>query len=159
MGWTSYLEDITERLTDDLRAVEQVLADPVVPQQRKLNAVLEWHGRAKRVLLELRRDMDIATDPDLDIAAEVISLEKRRNELFAENARLELEQKRHEAEVTALKASQAELDAKIAALKETLKQEKKRNDKLQDAIRADPGPLYDKFTTPDRLKIYERDDD
>src|SRR5690606_28829920 len=142
MGWTSYLEDITERLTDDLSAVEKVLADPAVPRPAKLNAVLEWHGKAKRVLLELRRDMDVATDPDLDVAAEVIALERRRNELVSENKRLETERKRHEAEMAKLQESLTQLHSQVDELKDAMKREKKRNDKLQDALQTDPTPLY-----------------
>lgn len=159
MGWTSYLEDITERLTDDLSTVEKVLENPALPESAKLDALLKWHGEAKRVLLELRRDMDVATDPDLDLAAEVIALERRRSDLIAENSRLEIERKRHQAETEKLRESHTQLQSQIDNLKDAVKRERKRNDKLQDALEADPTPLYEKYTSPDRLKRYLKDDD
>lgn len=159
MGWASYLEDIIERLTDDLRVVDAVLADPKISDNSKQTTLLEWHGRAQKTLLEMTRNMDLASDPDVDLAAEVFDLERRRKSLILENATLASSKANIEREVSMLKNTLAQLENKVGELRGALKAEKKRNIKLQDAIQADPTNLYEKYTSPDRLKRLHKDDD
>lgn len=159
MGWVSYLEDILERLTDDLRSVDRVLDDPAITEAAKQNTLLEWHAKAQHVLLTINRNMDIATDPAVDLAAEVIDLERKKKELLAANAALAREKAQVSLDLATLHSQVANLTKTLATAKDALKVEKKRNAKLQDAIDADPAALYDKYSSPDRLKRLKKDDD
>jgi len=84
MGWVSYLEDVTERLKDDLDRLTAAGLSPARSQAKPTideAAIRAWIDRAKGVLRQLREHLDLATDPSLELAARVTALEQENQRL------------------------------------------------------------------------------
>ncbi len=87
MGFASYLENIVERIASDLSNVEAVVREdhvesigPIVLP--RLHVLID---ECKRLLDEIRACFDLATDPQVDLAHEVMLL-RHQNAYLARKA-------------------------------------------------------------------------
>jgi hypothetical protein len=148
MGWASYLEDIVDRLDDDLRSfrsriVEARVSAPRIPTREDWDTILGWVSNAEHVLLELRSHLELATDPDSDPAAELIVVERQ-----VRNLQLGA------GELVSLKREAAKLREDNKRLR---RDNRALRDRLDAAFKADPGSVYDAFSTPDMIRKHKRD--
>ncbi len=91
MGFASYIEDIQKRLDDDLQHFRQTLdgqppsnANPweiIAGHKRQLDGI---YLKAQRILADIHRMLDLATDPRLDVAVEVVALRTEKAHLEGE---------------------------------------------------------------------------
>lgn len=91
MGYASYLEDIVDRFNEDLiRPVENLLSDPQflkqIDAEHRISVFLEQY---RLIMTDLRRHLDLATDPEVDLADEIFKLRKQNDELIAFRKRTE----------------------------------------------------------------------
>ncbi len=84
MGWVSYLEDKLDRLNSDLDSIRRARKS----ESPKSTLDSEQHLKAlvrvcEKFMADIRKHLDLATDPDVDVADEVLTLRK-------ENAALQM---------------------------------------------------------------------
>jgi chromosome segregation ATPase len=142
MGMVSFLEDITDRLTDDLGHMLGALDTPA-------DSEVETHklrGMMREVEAHLRKlhsYLDYATDPQLDLAARV-------HELEDDKRRVQHRLVASEANITRLKETIAARDARIDALKQdvhTLKKERaKLEAKFETLLNKNPRAAYELYS-------------
>src|SRR5215218_5819914 len=89
MGWASFLENILQRLNSDLDLIKESRnADrrkPTKETERHLNALIRV---CEKFMAEIRTHLDLATDPDVDVAHEIIELRKQNAALTTKVALL-----------------------------------------------------------------------
>ena len=153
MGWISYLEDITDRFT---AAFEQVRVEigrhpdtVTFPQKEHVVALL---CRGEAMLAEARSHLDLATDPALNLAAEL--------DLSRDQVR-EFKRKLAAFEATCLSLAKAmkekdqhvrRLEAELKALKSTYNE---LNRKFEKAFGQNPMDAYEAFTDPGKMKKFK----
>lgn len=143
MGYASTLEVIRERLDEALSVAVSIPDDPKLANDEQRAAFERALSALLMVVCEARSYLDIATDPDLDLAKNLM-VEKRNSESLAARA--------HEATISALKLKQA-LDAErasVAALKvevKELKRSLRRTEKaLEKAFAENPGGVLGAYS-------------
>src|SRR5688572_3344741 len=82
MGWSSFVEDIRDRLTDDLRDLQKRLdaGDWIPNANSEARRILQ---RAEEAVVRLFRELDFATDPRLDLAHELFEEKATRIKIQA----------------------------------------------------------------------------
>ncbi len=133
MGFASYIEDIQKRLDDDLQHFRQTLdgqpplnAHPweiIAGHKRQLDGI---YLKAQRILADIHGMLDLATDPRLDVVAEVVALR-------AERAGLEDELRAARREMHTL---QQAVEQREAALRQQAARETQRCRALEQKLRA-----------------------
>jgi chromosome segregation ATPase len=85
MGWVSYLEDITDRLTDDLNRTRATLArTPASDGAHIREEAMALLKACETALSDIRSHLELATDPHFDMAYEITQLDKEKAELEAD---------------------------------------------------------------------------
>lgn len=85
MGWSSYLEDITDRLTDGLDRLGRLKADAPNHSVAETRLYMDaWIAQARGLLNEVQSCLNYATEPALDMAYQVRVLEKEKRDLEQE---------------------------------------------------------------------------
>lgn len=129
MGYASYMEDILDRSNRDLDKVTIALADSN-PSSARRDDALRALADAKTLLCKIQTVWDVATDPQLDLAHEVMQQREaiRRLEGDVELAKHERERVEHEVtrarqenakarlEIQKLKLKNQEIEAQFEAL-------------------------------------------
>jgi hypothetical protein len=154
MGWVSYLEDITERLNDDLAALSGVIGGKREAPKEVWVEVQTVLTRATNTLRDLLNHLDLATDPDVKLYEYAIDLERKNRQLESDLA-VEL----HRSAQLTVKLDQ--LNGKLADAKTRLKSSEKVNKELQAKLAAAfisrPDDIYAAYSTPDRIKRLKPD--
>lgn len=91
MGYASCLEDIVDRFNDTLiHPVENLLSDPQflrqIDAEHRIRVFLD---QCKLIMADLRRHLELASDPEVDLADEIFKLRKQNDELIAFRKRTE----------------------------------------------------------------------
>jgi chromosome segregation ATPase len=141
MGWASYLEDITARFAEAFdRFDSQVDRLATGPEPAANLAAIRAEVRGLRaesqaLLDELVSYLDLATSPDVDLAAE---LEAQQEQAIARKHALDEAEKSHAAKCK-------EYERQLATLRDALRKEKDRRKaaekelgQLNELLRADP---------------------
>lgn len=129
MGYASYMEDILDRSNRDLDKARSALEAPD-PSIARRNDALRALAGAKALLRKIQEVWDVATDPQLDLAHEVIQQREviRRLEGDVEQAKHERERVEQEVmrarqdtvkakqEIRKLESKNQELEAQFEAL-------------------------------------------
>lgn len=129
MGYASYMEDILDRSNRDLDKATSAL-EAANPSSALRDDALHALADAKTLLRKIRTDWDLATDPQLDLAHEVMQQREiiRRLEGDVELAKHKRERAEHEAarakqdsakarqEIQKLESKNRELEAQFEAL-------------------------------------------
>ena len=85
MGWVSYLEDITDRLTDDVGRFHDSLTRADLRSAAEVRHQAEVLLRAcETALADIRSHLELATDPHFDMAYEITELNKEKAQLEGE---------------------------------------------------------------------------
>jgi Mg2+ and Co2+ transporter CorA len=153
MGWISYLEDITDRFTAEFEQIQiqiEQAPDEVTFEQKERVVTLLCRGEA--ILAEARAHLDLATDPALNLAAEL--------DLSREQVRA-LKHKLLDFEATCLSLAKVarEKDQRVRQLESELKALKSSyaelNRKFEKAFGANPAGAYEEFTDPTKMKKFK----
>ena len=129
MGYASYLEDILERSNLDLDKATSALREPILTHVNRDDA-LRVLANAKVLLRKIHETLDLATDPELNLAHEVDQQRETIRRLegdvqLAKHARERVEQEvkrarqdtaKARAEVRRLELKNEELEAQFEAL-------------------------------------------
>ncbi len=88
MGFASYIEDIQKRLDDDLLHFKQALDVNSEPTANPWNVIAEHKRRldsiylkAQRLIQDIHGMLDLATNPALDVAVEIMRLRGEKAQL------------------------------------------------------------------------------
>ena len=127
MGWASYVEDMVTRYEGIWHEANKNLTTERATNSEKLEQAKIVLISAQQFLEEIRRHLDLATNPQLDLANE---LRKARIQAHAEANRIRSELGRVSAQKRAVEAEKRTLQAKIIALEAELS---RTNQKLLDA--------------------------
>jgi SMC interacting uncharacterized protein involved in chromosome segregation len=149
MGWASYIEDITDRLTDDLARIRSVIGERVDVAPEVWVEVRTILAKAENSVRDLINHLDLATDPDVELSAYSINLERKIRTLEQD---LAIERR----STTELRLKLDRLEEKLNVSKVELKASKKAHralqDKLENAFDVDAKSIYDAFSTADQIK-------
>ena len=109
MGYASYLEDIRDRLSDNLQGLRTSLARTegsidIRPHAQSLLTACE------QVIADISRHLDMASDPSMDAAAEVFQLREQNSYLLVSIGRLSKENLRLSQDVQQLANCTQELE-------------------------------------------------
>lgn len=141
MGWASYLEDILNRLGDDLRDLRMQLGREGWSVRREAEA-RSLLRRCEDLVRELIANWSYATDPQLDLAHELSQAIRRRDSAVAEL-------RRAEEEISALRTELANTKKLVRAADKALSSLKRERRKLLEKFDLDfdldPGRIYDKY--------------
>jgi hypothetical protein len=114
MGFASYKEDIVDRFNEHVvNPAEELLTNPAIRRHKhlvtELESLVEW---SKKTICEVKSLLELATDPDVDLARD--NRELRENAAFQEykDGLLESERNRYEAK---LEYQQRSFDDKLDA--------------------------------------------
>lgn len=152
MGWVSYLEDISERLTDDLARLDKLVAPDGTAPVNVWVEVRTVFAKALITVRDLRQHLDLATDPEVDLSARIIQLERENRRLKQELDGKSSGSRELEVKVTTLTGQLA--DAKSRA-RESEKHNRKLQAQLAQAHTTNPAGVYDAYSTPDRIKRHK----
>ncbi len=152
MGWASYLEDISERLTDDLARLEKLVGPKGAAPVNVWVEVRTVLTKASNTVRDLQNHLDLATDPDVELSARVIELERENRRLRQELDGKSSGSRELEVKVTTLMGQLA--DAKSRA-KESEKRNRKLQEQLTQAHTSNPGGVYNAYSTADRIKRHK----
>lgn len=153
MGWISYLEDITDRFTaefEQIRIEIEQAPDEVTFEQKERVVALLCRGEA--MLAEARSHLDLATDPGLNLAAEL--------DLSRDQVR-ELKSKLADFEATCLSLAKVarEKDQRVRQLESELKALKSSYNELnrnfEKAFGENPVGAYEAFTDPNKMQKFK----
>lgn len=88
MGWVSTLEDIVERLTSDLDNIKRNYRtkSSTVEDRPKLQALIRT---CEKFIDDVNKHMELATSPEINLAAELLELKKENAVLRAKVKELE----------------------------------------------------------------------
>lgn len=133
MGFASYIEDIQKRLDDDLLHFRQAIDvqprasanpwDVVAGHKRQLDGL---YLKAQRLLEDIHGMLDLATDPGLDVAPEVIALRAEKTGLEDELRRVRIQ----------MQTQQAAADQREASLQQKIAREMQTRQDLEHKLRA-----------------------
>jgi predicted RNase H-like nuclease (RuvC/YqgF family) len=144
MGWVSLLEDAIKRFESDLHQItteEHVRTDDIAVDQ--LKAAHEVLARGQTILYEALKHLELATDPSIELAALIRTIE---TELNAQKSQLWEYRKTCESLAKALNKERIRAE-KMQTAYEEMKREKNRLEKKLDvALKQAPGAIYDAYS-------------
>jgi predicted nuclease with TOPRIM domain len=130
MGWASYLEDIIERLSSDLDEIRNA-STPDIERPAKLRALIRV---CERFIADINEHLEVATDPQLDLANELIKLKEANRRLGLKANLLEENQQRLkelETKYSNLEKRFNEVNGKSAKRYAEMKELEKKYEKLE----------------------------
>lgn len=81
MGWTSFNEDLIERITDSIQALAEDVSPCShgisIPEETRAKRIAAISGSVDKIKNALDPYMDLVTDPKLDLARENIILNRK----------------------------------------------------------------------------------
>jgi hypothetical protein len=174
MGWVSYLEDIKDRLASDLEVLEKSLATGI--DQRRpvdIEAVRKWITTAQSLLRRLQANIELATDPAIDLVDRLADAERTNDALRAELASLkaehaqQLEAALHEESLkheTAFRNLREECrvaglarDRAMATAKLEREEREKVEQRLQEVLETPRSDLYDRYSDRQAIRDLKPD--
>lgn len=134
MGWVSYVEDILDRLFDDLQSMSSIIEQPDAKQANIYEQWWLWRTKADQLLRDLRDHLEVATDPAIDVADEVLRLKRQQDKLktkaeLASNAAIQVWKERDNAlhQLQAVKDELKQREKEIKKLKRDIEQQLSEN--------------------------------
>jgi len=153
MGWVSYLEDVRDRLNDDLFRMKQTLSDAkttsstggddYVDQSRAIVHACE------KFLTEIVGAIDMATDPEVELVGRLREAEAARD-------RLQIYLNDRDTHIHDLQMKVIDRDDRIAGLEQDLKlalKDARKSNELIAALGQDDsmmGKMLDHYLPPER---------
>jgi len=177
MGYVSYLEDIINRIENNLFNLEQslsaaqkIMLDSIVRESRTtIKELSENLIREKAVLAktlrtkeDIERFADIATEPEMDLAKELLGLRQERDSLQKKAESLEarlgetlrtLEARTHEART--LNTYNRELSERVLQLEESCDLLRRENAELQETGWDILNANIDKYCSKDQIREHK----
>lgn len=156
MGWASYVDDLTESLEDGLSRLSAAAADPSTVSADLPRQLLMWRPRAEQLLRELRHYTELATDPTLDLAHELVTqqgrvqtLERRLDAANAQSTRLVQERDAAHRDLQEAKDNLKQKERELQALRAEFER------RLGQMLQQDPGAVYDSYSLEDLQNKYK----
>jgi hypothetical protein len=152
MGWVSYFEDNLERLQERINSAETSLKDGATNSEIRLQKALSAVIEAKGLLAVAQKYLDLATQPELDLAFELNEVKRRSSQLEAElaAANSKIEKLKDQA---AIQAVRAEASKKHVS---ELDKEKRRAERKCDAMaRSNFAAAVDVYSSPGMIKKHK----
>jgi chromosome segregation ATPase len=147
MGFASYLEDIRDRLLENVSSINAALEQKNASETRaQAKALLV---ACERVLDSINCHLDIATDPQVNLAFEVTELEGQQRRLQVSVALLEGEKERLRVAIEQLQQDKHTL---MVQLKQLRKENRKKDEEFDALAKGNMAAAYDRYTTPERMK-------
>lgn len=140
MGWTSFLEDRIERRNSELEQSLIEIQRPDISREYFQQQIERLLLGQKQFSDELQEHLDLATDPRLDLAHEVIESKRSVADLRSENERLK-------QEVLELKEIVKESAAQLKGLQRDLD--------LEREARLAPTAVYEKYSTHRQRNLHK----
>ncbi len=144
MGWVSYLEDITERLTQDLEKYRD-LARNTDASSAELRVQVESLLRAcDSALDQIQQHLELATDPEFDMAYEINELDKEKAKLEQEISDLQNRRAKLRAEIQRLQSEGKDLKLEAGTLKRTVAM---KEEELNRILTENPEVAYEVYSS------------
>ncbi|MBC7161729.1 MAG: hypothetical protein H5U26_06455 [Immundisolibacter sp.] len=143
MGWVSFLEDAIERFEDSFHRLQ---AD--MPSNQESVSVEQWRSiasllsRGEKVLSEAAAHLDLATDPTIDLAHELMCSVEEAREL---KNKVNEFQKTCLSLMTVLRRQEGELKELREEAKYLRIEKNKLEKKLEAALRENPAAVYEQY--------------
>lgn len=116
MGWVSYLEDITERLGQDLETFRELARQRDTSSAQLRSQVQALLRACDTALAEIRSHLELATDPQFDMAYEISQLDKEKAQLEGEVSDLEKRKRRLQGALESLESERKGLKLEVKNL-------------------------------------------
>ncbi|MDF1597621.1 MAG: hypothetical protein P1T08_16200 [Acidimicrobiia bacterium] len=154
MGWVSFLEDISDRLTDDLHRFREALENPSISSAESLQRSRALLSACEAVLANIEKPLELATDPLFDMAYEISELDREKAKLESDIADMSKRRDRIADELDLLKADRTALRLEKRRLElEKAAEEREWNERLAVNLEA----AYELYSPPDQETTYEPD--
>lgn len=155
MGWASYIEDMVTRYENSWHSSAQVINDEKTDVEKKLREANRVLNDARFISQEIRKNLELATDPSLDLAHEIELLKKEINDLRSEVGRKNSEIEGCRLKVNSLQGDLAEKSEQIdqifrenEELKEMVLDEKESKESAQNKLE------IERSLTPEMFKKF-----
>lgn len=136
MGWASYVEDMVTRYEGIWHQANKNLTSESATNSEKLEQAKIVLRSAQQFLDEIRKDLDLATDPQLDLANDLrkarIQAHREENRIRSELGRVNAQKKGIEQEKRTLEAKIIELKAQLSRTNQSLLDAKNRVEVVKD---------------------------
>lgn len=136
MGWASYVEDMVTRYEGIWHQANKNLTSESATNPEKLEQAKIVLRSAEQFLEEIRKDLDLATDPQLDLANELrnarIQADIEKNRIRSELGRVKAQKKDIEQEKQMLEAEIIEIKAQLSRTNESLLEAKNMVEEVED---------------------------
>ena len=149
MGYASYLEDIRERIDQQIGVLRAALEDPsarAAELKREAQSLLDACQQTLRQVDELS---ELVTDPHFDLALEITELDKEKAELQSEINRLEAQRSALHAHVRSLERDRKDLKDERKRLKSQIAL---KDDEYEALLRENPAAAYEAYSTPAHMR-------
>jgi chromosome segregation ATPase len=149
MAYASYLEDIHERLDQQIVGLRTALEDPsvrVAEIKREAQFLLDACERTLRQVDELR---ELVSDPHFDLAYEITQLDKEKAELQSEIKLLEAERSRLVGHMRTLERDRKSFKRNLKRLESEIALREKEYEAL---LRENPAAAYEVYSTPAHMR-------
>ena len=160
MGYPSYMEDIIDRWNDGLNDFTPLAETPDLDPEVKAR-ILAYLEKGKQILRDLQSHLDLATDPDLNLAAELI---KERGLRLKSQHQVVAKQKATNERLNEIALKEAIISSQktdLKTLKKRILQKEKELDDLKaqydEALKANPEAAYELYSAPETQKRYKPD--
>jgi chromosome segregation ATPase len=156
MGWVSYLEDITDRLTNDLNQYRASLSSSgagAAELRRQAEGLLI---ACETALAEISKHLELATDPHFDMAYEITQLDKEKAELEGEIRDLTRRRLGLVDEITRLTSEGGELRQQIKQLERQVLLANQDFDRLAEV---NPDAAFDLYTSEEHIRTHKPEAD
>ena len=147
MGWVSYLEDITERLSQDLEQFEQRSRHHESARPALRTEIRSLLAACHRALSDIDDHLELATDPTFDMAYEISELDREKRELEGDVERLSLRRTELRSQIERLQKDGKKLKLEVGRLKRKLVASESE---LNQILSANPDLAYELYTPPER---------
>ena len=142
MGYVSLIEDAIKRFESDLHFLTKEIPNPNLVSVEERSSVVNLLQRGDKVLYEINKCLEIATDPSIDLAHSLKKAEARIIELNQSNIEF---RKTCDSLMRKMGKLQAENFNLMSQNKELKTQIKKLDKMINDALSKDPVRIYDRY--------------
>lgn len=143
MGWVSYLEDITDRLTQDLEQYRELARSENASSAQGRVQVESLLAACDNALEQIRGHLELATDPEFDMAFEISELDKEKAKLELEVSSLETRRTKLRTEIERLQSEGKSLKLDVRTLQ---RQISLKEDEMNRILTQNPEIAYEVYS-------------
>jgi chromosome segregation ATPase len=149
MGYASYLEDIRERLDQQIATLRAAQHDPAARAEQSNREAQSLLAACEQTLSQVDDLMELVSDPHFDLAYEITQLDKEKADLQSEIKRLNEQRTKLLDHVRRLEGERTSFREQLKRLKSELDT---RNEEYESLLLENPAAAYDAYSSPAHMR-------